>query len=178
MPAITLKIQTDLDPNVTDELNDIIYKNHDPLTETHETPKGKYISRIHPAQVKRKDVKNLRVSVKMELINFLKEYFKGNFFNHIIEETVDIIPRIDLLSLNYPINEAKLLKWLYDNIGFLNCFNTSIINPYKFDNYLLFEEVDKNYNNYLVFSNRTSFDTTLYDNIDSSIKNIIKICSF
>jgi hypothetical protein len=178
MSAITLKIQADLNPNVTDKINDIIYRNHDPLIETHETPKGKYISRIHPAQVKTKDVENLRVSIKMELINFLKEYFKGNFFNHIIEESVDIIPSIDLLSLNYPINEANLLKWLNENIGFLNCFNTSIINPYKSDNYLLFEEVDKNYNNYLVFSNRNSFDITLYDNIDSSIKNIIKNCSF
>ena len=142
----------------------------------HGTPKGKYISRTHPSQIKERKISSLISSIKFELINFLKGFFEGEFLK-IVDEKGKMVPSIGLFSLNYPTDEKKIIEWLRIQNGFFQCFSTSTYDPFRNDNYLLFEEEGREYNNYLIFSNRKDIDTSLFDDVDSSIKNLIKYCT-
>ncbi|MDY9923336.1 hypothetical protein [Methanobacterium sp.] len=106
----------------------------------------------------------------------MKGFFEGEFLK-IVDEKGKMVPSIGLFSLNYPTDEKKIIEWLRIQNGFFQCFSTSTYDPFRNDNYLLFEEEGREYNNYLIFSNRKDIDTSLFDDVDSSIKNLIKYCT-
>ena len=176
--VVMLQVNIILNSKASERLNEIIYNYYDEIVEIHERPQGKYENRILPHNIKEKEIINLRSSIKLEAINFLKKYFSGFFFN-LTEDDCTLIPSIDLFSLNYPKDEKKLREWVDNKIGFFNCFSTLAYDPFKYENYLLLKEdkTDK-YRNYLIFANRKDVDTDLFDKIDASIIGNLESYSF
>lgn len=175
--TIILQINVHLEEEISKKINDIIYEYH---TEKREPIKGTFTRIFSPDHQKESEIYQLRKSLHEEVVNFLRKYFSGYFFE-LVNTTPSVVPSIDVFSLDLPSKDDEIVNWGKENHGFLRCFST-FIDPYycfRHDNYLLtFETNDANeYNNYLIFSNRLERDTGYYD-IDSGIKGEINDCDF
>lgn len=174
--TVIVQIHADLNSKVSEQLNGILHKYHEEVVEIHETPRGKYKEHFLPINLKKREINDLRYSIKIEVINFLKNYFKGFFFN-LVEEEGKLVPSVDLFSLNYSSDNDELLNWLNKHTYFFECFSVSSYDPFKCGNYILFEE-DSNYKNYLMFADRETANIELYDTVDGSIIDTPKDYSF
>jgi len=178
IPSTTiLKINVHLEDDVSQTINEIIYKYH---TEKRESIKHKEITKIIlPENQKESEIYQLRKSLHDEAVNFLGNYFTGYFFE--LKKTIpSIVPTIDLFSLDLPSKDEELVKWGQENCGFLRCFRTYFgpFNCFRYENYLLtFESSDSSaHNNYLIFANRKESLEAGYCDVDAGIKDKINYC--
>lgn len=170
--TIILNIRALLNEKASDELNNIIYTNHEPVVKSHATPNRPY-NIIHPPKiVKTEEVTRLRAKIKKDLINFLTIYgINGHFINH--RTKLNHVPSIDLLSFDTPdIDYCQ--EWAMTNENFLHCFNTSLVPEDTFlqNNFILTKENLKNekIRNHIIFSPYTQ------DPIESL--ELLKNCGF
>lgn len=135
--TVILKNQVYLDDKIGKKINDIIYQYHEEIRESIETPKGESITAYGPEIKKETEIYQLRKDLHKEAVDFLKDYFKGYFFE-LSQENISVVPSIDLFSLDYPVKEDEIFVWGTENIGFLNCLGTHINYYYsfKYKNYL------------------------------------------
>ncbi|WP_321421704.1 hypothetical protein [uncultured Methanobacterium sp.] len=141
---VMLKIHAYYDNNVSEKLNEIIYKYHDSKIVysdlPNEIPNQRFLAfttstHSGPKSVKTEEITNFRSSLKKEVINFFSEYFKGVFFE-LSPTDSDIVPSIEIYSLDYPKEKEDLLQWAHNYHGFLGCFRTYIseYNCFKLNN--------------------------------------------
>ncbi len=178
---VILQVQLDLNYTFSDKINDILYNFHNETINTIETSKINYTERISPKHHKELEIKNLRISIKTEIIKFLSEYFTGYFFR-LYKDNPSIIPSVELFSLTYPIGDNDVLEWGRNLKDFFSCFSTSIShdNSFKHSRYLLCREnyLETQFSNYLIFANRNFPECPEYSDFDHSIEYNIKNCSF
>ncbi|MCK9152192.1 hypothetical protein [Methanobacterium alcaliphilum] len=152
--TIILNIRALLNEKASDDLNSIIYKNHDPLVKAHSQHTRHQNIIYTPKQVKTEEVSELRSKIKKDLINFLKgNGIDGYFINP--QTNPNQVPGIDLLSFDTP-DRDYCHEWALTNENFLHCFNTSLIPEHTFthENFILTNENLKNekIRNYILFS--------------------------
>ncbi len=182
MPStVVLQIKVYLDDKISEKINGIIYKYHEEIRKSVETPRGEYTKIYSPENQKEFQIYKFRKDLHKEAIEFLKKYFEGYFFE-LSKEDTPIVPSIDLFSLEYPTKENDFLDWSAENIGFFQCFSTNII-PYfsfKYQNYLLCYESKRSdeFNNYLIFANRKTSMEDMYPDVDVAIEEKLNFCSF
>lgn len=183
---ILLQLNVHLNEEVSQKINEIVYKYHPQKEETITLQNGTFIKKSHPEMQKRSEISNFRNSLHKETIDFLKKYFSGIFF-YLAETAPSIVPTIDVISFDYPSDEKGIIAWGRENSGFISCFNTyfSSHTCYRNRNYLLmFESNDfednnyNNYSNYIVFANRKERIDKSYFDIDSEIVMKINECDF
>ena len=167
-----LEIKAYLDDKISDELNEIIYAYHDEIKEHVETVSGKYGITYYPDHIKAKEIYELKTDIKYQIINFLLNYFEGDFFK-LSETNISVIPSIDIYSLNLPEKDDEIIDWGTNNSSFLHCFNSFIWqDTYRNNNYLFCEESsnEEHFNNYSIFATRDiSKYSDMYPDVDSSI---------
>lgn len=184
---VMLQIQAFFDNKISEELNEVIYKHHESEIIYHdfpeEIPNQKIYSirsstHYHPEKIKTKEITEIRLSLKKELIDFFSKYFEGFFFK-ISSNDRDIVPSIEIYSLNYPDDNGDIIEWGRKVRGFMGCFGATIHqrNCFKMNEYLFLTESNhRTLSNYLLFSNNSekdsipdftnySFDTTLFETI-------------
>lgn len=170
---VALEINANLEPDISDKLNKIIYKEYSEDEITEKYPDGSKKRKTNPAIFKEKNVTKLRLELKKDIIEFLSKYFRGYFFkldyNHII------IPSIDLYSLNYPEKNEDILKWGQESNGFLNCFGTNINYFFKSERCILCLDSESNYSSHIVFANRIQ---SIADDIENEIEGTISDIDF
>jgi len=132
MPSsVLLRFQVCLNSKISEKINDLIYQYHEEIRESIETPKGESITVYGPEIKKKTEIYQLRKDLHKEAVDFLKNYFKGYFFE-LSQENISAVPSIDLFSLDYPVKEDEIFVWGTENIGFLNCLSTHISYYYSF----------------------------------------------
>jgi len=173
---VMLKIHVFFDDVVSDELNEIIYKYHESKIIYHEFPEEipnqrffSFTTSTHypPEGVKTREITDLRLSLKKEVINFFSKYFNGFFFK-LSSNDLNIVPSIEIYSLEYPDEEEELIEWGRKCSGFLNCFQT-FFSPhdcyklkYKNISYLFsIEKLTKSFSNHFIFVNGDETDDIL-----------------
>ena len=182
MPSnVILQFQVCLNDKISEKINDIIYQYHEEIIESVEAPKKESITVYGPEINKNNEIYQLRKDLHKEAVDFLKNYFKGYFFE-LSKENISVVPSIDLFSLDYPLKEEEILDWGFVNNPFFSCFNVHI-DPYKtfkYENYLFCIEskTDVIYNNYVIFANRKTSAENMYSNIDNAIELKLNFCSF
>lgn len=164
---IMLKIRAYFNDNASEELNEIIYKHHETEIIYHdfpdEIPNQRFLSlttssHSPPDIVKTREITNYRLHRKKEVLNFISKYFKGFFLNSGSNE-IDIIPHIEIYSVNFPKNDKDITKWANKCHGFLKCFHTFFYpnDCYKLTNkdnsYLFLVEHREQFANYFIFMN-------------------------
>ena len=110
--------------------------------------------------MKEEQITALKVDIKLQLIDFLSKYFKGNFFN-LSELNISVIPSIDFYSLNYPDKDDEIIEWGTNNMDFFYCFKSSIDqNTYRNNDYLFCEQNlnEEPFKNYSIFAKRKISD--------------------
>jgi len=182
MPSnVILQFQVCLNNKMGEEINDIIYQYHEEIRESIETPKEKYIKMYGPERQKESEIYRLRKNLHKEAVDFLNNYFKGDFFE-LSQENVSVVPSIDLFSLDYPVKEDEIFVWGTESIAFLNCLSTYINYYYsfKYKNYLFcFESKrDDEFENYVIFANRKTRTDKMFTDIDRAIEGGLNFCSF
>lgn len=178
---VILQFQVCLNDKISKKINDIIYQYHEEIIESVEAPKGESITVYGPEINKKNEIYQLRKDLHKEAVDFLKNYFKGYFFE-LSKENISVVPSIDLFSLDYPLKEEEILDWGFVNNPFFSCFNVHI-DPYKtfkYENYLFCIEskTDVVSNNYVIFANRKTSTENMYPDIDSAIELKLNFCSF
>jgi len=182
MPSsVLLKINIYLNNKITNQINNIICQHYDEKREVIKTPKGEIVRTYDPEIVKKNEIYQLRQNLHKEAVDFLIDFFQGDFFER-PKENISVVPSIDLFSLEYPEKEEDILTWGNENKGFFSCFGT-IITPwhsFKHDNYLFCTETYSNvvFNNYVIFANRKIENNKMYPDIDSAIELDLNFCSF
>jgi len=160
MPSLViLQIEVILSANISNKLNDIIYKYHETNIDTIKEFTIKNI--LSPEIVKFNEIYELRYLLREEAINYLSQYFKGYFFEQIEKDDNSVVPYIDLFSLEYPTKKYDILNWTRENKGFFSCLGAYMpytdINYSKADKLILSFEygnaIKSRYNNCLVFAN-------------------------
>jgi len=182
MPSnVILQFQVCLNGKISEKINDIIYKYHEEIIESVEAPKGGFISLYGPEIQKENEIYQLRKDLHKEVVDFLKNYFNGYFFEF-SKENISAVPSIDLFSLVYPVKENDILNWGIENRAFFSCFSTSITpwESFKYENYLFCIESrrDVEFNNYVIFANRKTSTENMYPDVDSAIVLKLNFCSF
>jgi hypothetical protein len=144
---IVMQISARLNFEVSDELNKLIYKEYtdDELTIRHPDGGG---SRFFPEGLKTTEITDLRLKLKKEVIDYLSNFFEGQFFK-LSENDYSIVPSIDIYSLDYPENTEDILKWGQEVSGFLQCFGVSL------DEYV--HSRTSLYNQYILCEEETKF---------------------
>lgn len=182
MPSnVILQFQVCLNDKISEKINDIIYQYHEEIIESVEAPKGESITVYGPEINKNNEIYQLRKDLHKEAVDFLRNYFKGYFFE-LSKENISVVPSIDLFSLDYPLKEEEILNWGFVNNPFFSCFNVHI-DPYrtfKCENYLFCIESkrDVEFNNYVIFANRKTSTENMYPDIDSAIVLELNSCTF
>lgn len=153
----TLQINARLKSNVSDQLNNLIYKEYSEEELLNQNPDGSN-SETFPQFLRKREITELRLKIKTELINHLSSLFKGQFFK-LMRDTNSIVPSLDVISLNYPGYTEDIIKWGKRNRGFLNCFGISITEfTYSRNHrYLLCEETGFEYPNHIILANQSLF---------------------
>ena len=182
MPSsVLLRFQVCLNSKISEKINDLIYQYHEEIRESIETPKGESITVYGPEIKKKTEIYQLKKDLHKEAVDFLKNYFKGYFFE-MSQENISAVPSIDLFSLDYPVKEDEIFVWGTENIGFLNCLSTHISYYYsfKYKNYLFCPESkrDDEFENYVIFANRKRSTDKMYTDIDGAIEGGLNFCSF
>lgn len=164
---VMLKIRAYFNDNASEELNEIIYKHHETEIIYHdfpeEIPNQRFLSlttssHSPPDVVKTREITDYRLNLKKEVLNFISKYFKG-FFLNVSSNEINIIPSIEIYSVNFPNNDKDITEWADKGHGFLNCFNT-FFSPYGWykltdgdDSYLFLEEHNEQFANCFIFMN-------------------------
>ncbi len=182
MPSVVvLQIKVYLEDKVSEDVNKIIYQYFDEEKVEHKSPKNSYTSIIHPEAIKRREIKKIQDKVKDEAISFLKRFFSG-FFMNFYGEVKSIVPTIHLFSLSYEKDQKKIHNWQLKNSGFIHVLGASNApwNNYIFERYLFSEESDrdKDFENYVIFANRSLPFDDMYSSLDEDIEERIGYCSF
>ena len=179
--TIILQINICLNDEVSQTINDIIYKYHTTKEESIKLQNGFFTKFFSPGMLKESEIYSYRCLLHEEAVIFFRKYFTGFFFN-LVETSPSIIPSIDVFSFDYPNEDEEIMKWGHNNYGFLRCFNT-FFGPYRcyrYENYLLTivsNDLDE-YTNYIVFANRKESVDSSYHNVDSAIILKINDCDF
>ncbi|NMC60280.1 MAG: hypothetical protein GYA51_12995 [Candidatus Methanofastidiosa archaeon] len=167
MPSlVVLKINVYLNENISNKLNDIIYKYHKTNIDTVKDFTTKKI--LSPETVKYGEIYDFRASLRSEAINFISNYFKGYFFEEIKRADNSVVPYIDTFSLKYPMKYKEIVMWKIQNKEFFRCFGLSINNADVYSNNFLlsFEEggivMKARFNNYLLFANTKKIQNSLH----------------
>jgi hypothetical protein len=179
--SVIIQIQVYLDEKLSEKINNVIYKYHKEERKPIETPKGGYTKTYGPEHQKESQIYQLRRELHTEAVDFLRGYFEGYFFE-LAKDDVSVVPVIDLFSLDYPIDEEKILNWGRKYSGFFSCLDVHI-NPFDcfiYENYLFCVESkhDVEFKNYNVFANRKTSSNNMYHDIDSAIEEKLNFCSF
>ena len=142
--TLVLQVQVYLELKLSKKINQVIYKYHKEVNEPVETSKRKDRKIYPPTIQKESEIYAFREELHKEAVNFLRQYFKGDFFE-LSYSDVSVVPTIDLFSLDYPANETELSKWIGKRHGFLSCLSTVPVEYYifKYENYLLFSKSEK-----------------------------------
>lgn len=182
MPSnVILQFQVCLNGKISEKINDIIYQYHEEIRESIETPQGESVTVYGPEIKKKTEIYQLRKDLHKEAVDFLKNYFKGYFFE-LLKEDISAVPSIDLFSLEYPVKENNILNWGIENRAFFSCFSTRITpwESFKYENYLFCIESkgDVEFENYMIFANRKTSTDNMYPDIDSAIVIKLNFCSF
>ncbi|MCK4327041.1 MAG: hypothetical protein KAW41_01040 [Candidatus Diapherotrites archaeon] len=179
--TVILQIQVHLNDKLSKKINDVIYSYHKEIRKPVETPRGKYTQIYGPPHQKENQIYQVRKDLHKEAIDFLKKYFTGYFFE-LSDESISVVPSIDLFSLDYPNEDGQILDWGDKNHGFFQCFSTYIgpWDSFKYKNYLFCLESKRNakFENYLIFANRKTTSNNMYPDIDASIEETLNFCSF
>lgn len=152
---VTMQINVKLKSTISDNLNKIIYKKYEEDEVISRYPDGRRKSMTLPVGLKSREINDFRLKLKMEIIDFLSSFFKGQLFK-LCGNDYSIVPSIDLYSLNYPENIEDILKWGEEVHGFLDCFGISVneFSSFKYNENLLCEEHKFKYPNYIILINR------------------------
>jgi len=182
MPSnVILQFQVCLNDKISEKINDIIYQYHEEIIKSVEAPKKESITVYSPEINKNNEIYQLRKDLHNEAVDFLKNYFKGYFFE-LSKENISVVPSIDLFSLDYPVKENDILNWGIENRVFFSCFSTGITpwESFKYENYLFCIESrrDVEFNNYVIFANRKTSTENMYPDVDSAIVLKLNFCSF
>lgn len=172
---VMLKIRAYFNDNASEELNEIIYKHHKTEIIYHDFPEKIPNQRFlwlntsshSPANiVKTREVTDYRLKLKKEFLIFISSYFKG-FFLNLCSNEINIIPSIEIYSINFPNNDKDITEWADKCHGFLNCFHT-FFSPHdwykltnKDDSYLFLEEHFERFANCFIFTNGDDSNDTL-----------------
>lgn len=150
---VAMQINVELKSTVSDNLNKIIYKKYEEDEVISRYPDGRRKSMTLPNALKSREMNDFRLKLKMEIVDFLSSFFKGQFFK-LCGNDYSIVPSIDLYSLNYPENIEDILKWGDEFHGFLECFGISVneFDSFKYDENLLCEEHEFKYPNYIILA--------------------------
>jgi hypothetical protein len=179
--SVLLNIQICLNNKINKKINDIIYKYQDKTRDVIKTSKGEILRIYGPEKLKKKEIYQIRQEVHKEAVNFLIDFFQGDFFER-SKENISVIPLIDLFSLEYPVKEDDILDWVNENRGFFSCFGVPIIPwlTFKYEHYLFCFEKEENiaFSNYVIFANRKIENNKMYPDIDSAIELDLNFCSF
>ncbi|WP_424353791.1 hypothetical protein [Methanobacterium sp. MBAC-LM] len=197
---IMMQIHVKLTPNLSDKINNIIYKeytedettNYDTVVKSKLETSPEILKRIElsnlryklknkletsPEISKKKELSNLRYEIKKEIIRYISNYFRG-YFIKLSKNNYSIVPSIDIYSLNYPEKNEDIIKWKTKLRRFFMCFGIPTIRtPFKSGRYILFEENIFKYSNYVIFANRGG-QTKLTENIDGDIETRIDYYNF
>lgn len=155
---ILLDLRCLLNQKASDDLNDILNKNHVTISKTISNSKGSYKEYVSAERVKENEINDLRYSIKKELIKFFSNHFEGIFIkNSIVKEDYSLVSSIDIFSLDFAVNDSK--KWFQNNEELLGLFSIifSSDRSFKHGRYLLFKEnKSKNkYLNHVIFARNT-----------------------
>lgn len=178
--TIFLQIQANLAPHISENMCDIICKQHESVEEVIQTAKGEVRMKLSQAIAKERDILAMKNKIKEQTVNFLSTYFEGFFFTK-AKKHISYVPCVDIYSLTYPENPEDLKVWLHDNTYPFGYFNIESYLPgYKHEEYLFLESdsSDEPFTNFSILVNRKLVDTSGFQDIEDAIQYRLTFISF
>lgn len=176
---IVMKFQVTFEDKFSEKINEPIYKYHKEIKEKIESPNGNYEKINGPQQQKTVEIENLKKKIKTEVYEFISSLIKGYFLNKINLESIEIVPSINIYSINFPKNVEEN-NFLIKNSNFFQCFGLNNFISFKYNEYsFLYEQnKDKNFTNYAILVNENKPLSNMHESKKSEIFGTLSFISF
>ncbi|MCK5321436.1 hypothetical protein KAJ38_02560 [Candidatus Pacearchaeota archaeon] len=179
--VVILQFQVLFDDKISEKMNEVVQKFHKTIDKKIETPKGSYITHIHPSIQKEKAITEMSHSLKLGVYNFIKNNLKGYFLSREDVDPVDVIPSFDVLSISFPKTSTKKKQgWIQKNIDFFKCFGIDMYYPFIYKKYFLDFNRQKQgeFRNHIILADYNQASANYYPSKEAEIDGDLGDISF